>query len=228
MEIKLKEIMDAHDINISELSDETGLSRSTLTPLIKEPNNIGGLKLETIKLLCDFFGIKINRLIEITPSKPKYFLEKIYTNDSNVNEMKIVLTKRIAMKERRSLVSISFDSFSVSNYPEGSLAINIKCSFMSKKEAKVFSETTTDFPKLTTFSETNIFEQDIRTQTSKNILAQSKIIAKIVSEKSDPSSLITMDIDCFNVSWDFSDKQNKNIVTCLLEKTENGFIEIEY
>lgn len=52
--IKLEDLLKEYNLNISEVSDATGIARSTLTPLVNNPETVKGLKIETIDTLCDF------------------------------------------------------------------------------------------------------------------------------------------------------------------------------
>ena len=61
--IKLEDLLKEYNLNISEVSDATGIARSTLTPLVNNPETVKGLKIETIDTLCDFFGISLDELL---------------------------------------------------------------------------------------------------------------------------------------------------------------------
>ena len=71
--IKLEDLLKEYNLNISEVSDATGIARSTLTPLVNNPETVKGLKIETIDTLCDFFGISLDELLEFKQEKSKYF-----------------------------------------------------------------------------------------------------------------------------------------------------------
>lgn len=60
--IKLKELIAKKDVNITQVSKETGLSRTTLTAIVKEDGR--GIQMRTINKLCNYFDITPSELFE--------------------------------------------------------------------------------------------------------------------------------------------------------------------
>lgn len=59
---KLEDLMWKNRIkSINQLSEETGITRTTLTRL--KDNKAQGVQLETLETLCDFFGIELHELL---------------------------------------------------------------------------------------------------------------------------------------------------------------------
>ncbi len=67
MKIKLSDLMGKYKYNISKLSEETGLSRPTLSSLYHE--KIKRLDLDTLEKLCKVFNCNVQDLIEYIPEK---------------------------------------------------------------------------------------------------------------------------------------------------------------
>ena len=64
---RLRILMAEKCIKITELSKETGISRTTLTSLYYERTK--AIKFETLNILCNFFGCTPNDLITIENDK---------------------------------------------------------------------------------------------------------------------------------------------------------------
>lgn len=47
--------------SLTELSDQTGLSRTTLTAMYYEKGK--GIQFETLDILCNFFGVDVGELL---------------------------------------------------------------------------------------------------------------------------------------------------------------------
>nr|DAT15346.1 MAG TPA: Cro/C1-type HTH DNA-binding domain protein [Caudoviricetes sp.] len=60
--IKLKELMTKKGVNITQVSKETGLSRTTLTAIVYEEGR--GIQMKTINKLCNYFDITPAELFE--------------------------------------------------------------------------------------------------------------------------------------------------------------------
>lgn len=60
--IKLKELMAKKDVNITQVSKGTGLSRTTLTAIVYEEGR--GIQMKTINKLCNYFDITPVELFE--------------------------------------------------------------------------------------------------------------------------------------------------------------------
>jgi DNA-binding Xre family transcriptional regulator len=55
---RLKELMKIYEVNQTELSEATGISRPTILSLIK--NEAKGIKFDTLDKICKHFNVKIN------------------------------------------------------------------------------------------------------------------------------------------------------------------------
>lgn len=62
---RLKVLLAERNLKISRVSNDTGLSRTTLTSLTK--NTLKGVQLETIDTLCQYLGIPIKDFFEFVP-----------------------------------------------------------------------------------------------------------------------------------------------------------------
>lgn len=55
---RLKELMKMHEVNQTELSKATGISRSTILSLIR--NEANGIKFDNLDKICKHFNVNIN------------------------------------------------------------------------------------------------------------------------------------------------------------------------
>lgn len=80
IKINLKDLMDKESISINKLSNETGLSRPTLTSLMN--NDSKGVQFDTLETLLDYFNVPITDLLLVTDREIKfYFNENIASDD---------------------------------------------------------------------------------------------------------------------------------------------------
>lgn len=80
IKIKLKEIMRHKGLSITEVSNDTGISRSTLTPLVNNPETVKGMKFETIDKLCSYFDIDLQDLLEFTHEELKNKVTNVWSS----------------------------------------------------------------------------------------------------------------------------------------------------
>ncbi|MEK2471177.1 helix-turn-helix transcriptional regulator [Tetragenococcus halophilus] len=113
IKIKLKELLDKHDLNISEFSKNTGFARSTITPLVNNPYEVKALKIETINLICDYFGVEVSDLLEFTPETKKYIFTSISTDLENEKSQYLTLKKNLGNSERYVLLMVNFTAITV-------------------------------------------------------------------------------------------------------------------
>lgn len=73
--IRLWELMAERNLKITQVSKDTGLSRVTLTNIKVSRNK--AFHMETIDILCNYFGITPGELFEeVKPIKPVYPIKK--------------------------------------------------------------------------------------------------------------------------------------------------------
>ena len=69
--IKLRELLAERNVTITQVHNETGLSRPTLNSIFNDRNK--GIQLETIDILCNYLRITPSELFaEVQPIKPVY------------------------------------------------------------------------------------------------------------------------------------------------------------
>lgn len=64
IKLKLNEIMKQQKISITEVSKATGIARSTLTPIVNNPEEVKAIRFETIDKLCSYLDIGLQELVE--------------------------------------------------------------------------------------------------------------------------------------------------------------------
>ena len=181
IKINLKEIMDDYDINISELSDSTGIARSTITPIVNAPNDVKAISIDTIDTLCDFFGIDISDLITFTPRENKY-KEYMTLYKDNLNQEYIDMTKKIGNKKRHIFIFISADN--VGPDTENIYTVNITA--LSKNEYKKIKPSLKKSPELKEVMDGKTFFNDFKKQKRDVQTATTKILLEnFVSTKQD-------------------------------------------
>nr|WP_279403968.1 helix-turn-helix transcriptional regulator [Secundilactobacillus kimchicus] len=67
MNNRFSTILGARLISITQVHEETGISRSTLISLYYRRSK--NVKLDTLRKLCDYLEIPLSELIEYTPKK---------------------------------------------------------------------------------------------------------------------------------------------------------------
>ena len=69
--IKLRELLAERNVTITQVHNDTGLSRPTLNSIFNDRNK--GIQLETINILCNYLKITPGELFtEVQPIKPVY------------------------------------------------------------------------------------------------------------------------------------------------------------
>lgn len=238
--IKLKDVLNNYDLSIADLSDGTGIARSTLTPLVNSPDDVKGLKLETIDSICDFLGITIQDLLEFKPESKKYKLNT-YWYDEGQKQVFVLMSKKVGTKERFSLLKVDIGGFSFSDSinDDNTLVLNTRISFLNKDEVQDVSVNFNNFPTLTSFPKGNIFKDDLIKQTDENIKNTSRIIAKLIKLDLLKSLNVpkNLEVSYININWEFNlktinkisylfDIRNENIEYVENYDVENSFLSL--
>lgn len=69
LELGLQEILAKKNITILQLSEETGISRSTLNNMVNE--NTKGVQFSTLNILCSFLSVAPEDILKFTPDVPE-------------------------------------------------------------------------------------------------------------------------------------------------------------
>ncbi|MBC1456576.1 helix-turn-helix domain-containing protein [Listeria newyorkensis] len=77
MKINLKKLLSLKNVSITELSELTKISRSTLTPLARESNLLGKTKIETLERICEALEVNFSELVYEEVSVKVIFFKKI-------------------------------------------------------------------------------------------------------------------------------------------------------
>lgn len=97
--------MDQKGLTITQLYRETGISRTTLTPLVNKPESVRAIRFSTLDSLCKVLNIQPSDFIEYIPDLEEKDLEnKIDLIEKSLYEEKINLLKTIrALKNKNDL-----------------------------------------------------------------------------------------------------------------------------
>ena len=71
----LGKILKRRNIKISKIAKETGISRTTITSLIK--GNSNGIKFETLSTLCEYLEIPVATIMETTTTDNGVSVERL-------------------------------------------------------------------------------------------------------------------------------------------------------
>lgn len=97
MNIHLKQILDSRKISITELSDMTGVSRSTLSNLCNSYILPPKTRFNTLDRICDKLNIPMNQLISFNDTGEEMFLipiseyKRLKEAESQLNSIKEIL-----------------------------------------------------------------------------------------------------------------------------------------
>lgn len=81
IKIKLKEFAQKYNKNITNLTNETGLNRNTITALYH--NQVNGIKFDTLETLYNTYHLEINDILELK-TDPSLLKEKIYIQEGEI------------------------------------------------------------------------------------------------------------------------------------------------
>lgn len=117
--IKLDELLEEKNMTILQLSDETGISRSTLNTMVN--GNTKGIQFTTADTLCNYFKCDIGDLLEFTPTvdMPKlksisigqgkysqYFILFLYSFSTRYGEEYTGLRMRIVLNSEEKSINL--------------------------------------------------------------------------------------------------------------------------
>lgn len=172
--------MDDYGINISDLYRLTGISRSTLTPMVNNPESVSSLKIDILDTLCDFFGVRIEDLITFKSAKSKYTVIKYWP----VNEQNIAyvdMQKELGSNNRHSILGIKYENtkYLSKDGAEISTEFNVEISALTKEQIKKIGlNKSKGFPNEKELVDASLFFNDfkkqprpIRVQTTRIILS---------------------------------------------------------
>lgn len=176
IKIKLNDLLDIHEITITDFSKDTGLARSTITPLVNRPGEVKAIKIETLNVICDYFGISIDELIEFIPDSNKYVMSQVYDSTKNDKVKFLIFKKNMGNSERYSILSIRFQKAFYGDETSDGL-FNAEISVLENKE-----DLPSDF-NLVVRSKIipgNVFLKDFKRQSDEKKIATTKLIAKAI------------------------------------------------
>ena len=181
IQIHLKKLMDDYGINISDLYRLTGISRSTLTPMVNDPESVSSLKVDILDTLCDFFGVSIDDLITFTPSKNKYAISEIWYN-YDANTVIVDMKKELGSSNRHAIIGVFFDSLETDPTRGITLRISAEITPLTKDQIKGLSlnKSVDDFPNEKEIIDGNLFLEDFKKHERGTRILTTKIILENV------------------------------------------------
>lgn len=105
--VKIKELVASKGISITELYRRTGISRTTLTPLINKPESTKAMRYSTLNSLCSYLECSVSDIFEYIPDEiPKDLNEKLNLIEKNIYEEKTELLETIKLLESKNSLTI--------------------------------------------------------------------------------------------------------------------------
>lgn len=219
IKIKLKQSMEDYGVTISELSEFTGIARSTLTPLANNPNTVKGIQIDTIDTLCDFFGIGIDDLLEFVQSSNKYSVPTTW-GSFNTPEFFVDLKKMVGAKARHTLLSVTWNN----SQPDDTAFFEVSISPLSKIDAEQFSGE--GKPSGSELLDGNLFKRDFKRQTRDVAKETSEVILRMLIEseffKKQVSSIVGA-----NVTWNIGNMLENNTLYSFVFEIDGGNISYQ-
>lgn len=195
--IKLDKLLESHEMNISQLSEMSGLARSTITPLVNNPDEVKAIKIETINVLCDIFGIEISDLIEFVPENKKYSIVKTWSSDTKENQYFILMKKMLGNSERYILLYLNAQRIVLGeDSPDGYFHSDI--SVLGKDERKYIPKNIENEIKNLTFINKEVFLKDFKNQKREVQMIASRLILKYLLRL---EPMIDYTVNAVTITW---------------------------
>lgn len=93
IEVKLKEIIESRGISITEMSNDTGIARSTLTPIINNPEEVKSIRFSTLDKICEYLNVELTDVIDYVPNKDNFIIKDV--NELEYRDNKLVIISAI-------------------------------------------------------------------------------------------------------------------------------------
>ena len=71
IKVKLKEVLKDKKLSITDVSNATGIARSTLTPIVNNPEDVKAIKFDTLDKLCTYLDVDLHEVIEFKQNESK-------------------------------------------------------------------------------------------------------------------------------------------------------------
>lgn len=177
IKIKLNDLLSNHKISITDFSKDTGLARSTITPLVNKPDEVKAIKIETINVICDYFGILVDELIEFIPDSIKYLISAAYDSERDDRLKFMLFKKNMGNSERYSLVAIRFQQvYYGEDFPDG--VIEAEISVLGDETDLPYN--VDKFIDPSKIIPSSVFLKDFKRQPDEKKVTTTEIIAKAI------------------------------------------------
>lgn len=114
----LGKILKRRNIKISKIAKETGISRTTITALIKGHSN--GIKFETLSILCEYLDIPVAAIMETTTTDNGVSVERLIRF---LIENSYYATSKVKIKDTNGE---EFGIYAISTLENGDMEITIE------------------------------------------------------------------------------------------------------
>ncbi|WP_084676326.1 helix-turn-helix domain-containing protein [Carnobacterium pleistocenium] len=134
IKLNLDSIMKEKNLSISDISKDTGIARSTLTPIVKNPDDVKSVRFDTLDKLCGYLDVDLSDLLIYSPNKTGMKLIKMWISKNR--EFGIFEIKRITtFSEKSAFVSFGIGHSDSENHLKVALEImdNHELSILNNK-----------------------------------------------------------------------------------------------
>lgn len=80
IKLSLKSVLDQKGLTITQLYRETGISRTTLTPLVNNPESVKAIRFSTLDSLCKVLNVQPSDFIEYIDSNLSFKIHETVSN----------------------------------------------------------------------------------------------------------------------------------------------------
>ena len=112
IKVKLKEVLKDKKLSITDVSNATGIARSTLTPIVNNPEDVKAIKFDTLDKLCTYLDVDLHEVIEFKQNESKNEILRFWVSQNK--KFGVIEIKRSNPYSEKS----GFISFSVENHAE--------------------------------------------------------------------------------------------------------------
>lgn len=217
--IKLKQVMSEYGITITDLSDSTGIARSTLTPLVNKPDQVKGIKIDTLDTLCDFFGVSVGDIIQFSTSSHKYKIIASWLIN-NREEGFLDLVKRIGARERHTLLHVVWTAIMDQDF----YAYRVEVSPFPKKDISTLN--LRNIPGINEFVDGKLFIRDfIRQNVSARVETTQAIVKILLANDFFKAHIKTLEY--ITVSWNIGNMLENNTKYTYEFDVKNGIATVK-
>lgn len=229
--LKLNEIMKQKKLSITEVSKATGIARSTLTPIVNNPEEVKAIRFETIDKLCSYLDIELQELVEYKQNEIENKIIGFWLSKNHTFGI-IELKRSTLYNEKSGFISFSMNRDVVSHGDEvevinGSYTCSLE--IMTEEEIMTLNTKFGDFKiknKVQAMEQTDL-KKILKKMDRKELMDLTmKIVSSLMFNE-----IFGFPIELIEVKWSIGSiilDSIKNSFTFKIDATNNTIINISY